>query len=76
METRREVMATTSFVELAARAWGLPGRVTVRGSAEGFLRLWKWRVESHEAETRIPARERRGAQSSQITRSHNGWGAV
>ncbi len=45
-------MATTTLVGLAARAWGLPGRVMVRGGWEGAAVLWMWRVLSQEAEMR------------------------
>jgi len=45
-------MATTTLDGLAARAWGLPGRGTVR-YADGCCGLWMWRVLSQEAEIRM-----------------------
>jgi len=53
-------MATTSLVGLAARAWGFPGRETMRGCEVGDLRSWKWRVESQEADTRMPVEVEEG----------------
>lgn len=53
METNLAVMATTTLVGEAARAWGLPGSRMVRwlvGSEEEGL--WTWRVQSHDAEMR------------------------
>jgi len=44
-------MATTSFDAVMESECGLAGRVMVVGSLEGLFRLWKWRVESHDAET-------------------------
>ena len=43
-------MATTSLEAVIERECGFAGRVIVVGSFSGFLRSWKWRVESHDAE--------------------------
>ena len=49
----RPVMATTILVGLAARAWGFPGKLIRMNELEGSLRLWRFKLQSHEAETRI-----------------------
>ena len=45
-------MATTSLEAVKEREWGLAGSVRVVCSRSGFLRSWKWSVESHDAEMR------------------------
>jgi hypothetical protein len=45
-------MATTSLEAVREREWGLAGSVRVVCSRSGFLRSWKWSVESHDAEMR------------------------
>jgi hypothetical protein len=44
-------MATTSLEAVIEREWGFAGSLMVAGSFSGVLRSWKWRVESHDAET-------------------------
>lgn len=56
MYRSREDIATTNFEAVIDREWGLAGRVMVVGSFEGLARSWKWRVESHDAETRSARR--------------------
>lgn len=43
-------MATTSLVGVMEREWGFWGRAILIGSLSGFLRSWKWSVQSHDAE--------------------------
>jgi hypothetical protein len=45
-------MATTSLEAVMESECGFAGRMIVIVSLEGLLRSWKWRVESHDAETR------------------------
>lgn len=44
-------MATTNLEAVMERECGLAGSLRVAGSFSGLLRSWKWRVESHDAET-------------------------
>lgn len=44
-------MATTSLEAVIEREWGLAGRGMVVAAFSGCFRSWKWRVESHDAET-------------------------
>ena len=50
----RPVMATTTLEGLMARACGLPGRDTRMVELDGSLVLCRFRLQSHEAETRMP----------------------